>query len=397
MHNSDYSRLQDLEEALAENRKYKVSNWMTWTLIAIALVCVSLMFASSQVEEHSLASYILKICTEFSVSAFTVVLAIFVFDFFKNEKEKQTHESYIVELIWRTLQAKENKFISDLYKEEALDNVVKNCFNQYCKKLTDSNFEYIKSNLRSFRSGFKYKVQVRDSKSAATAGKGQLYPVWQDVSYRRFFRAQDMNAEYYFKVKFSFGERNLEKDLQAKNYFFREAIIRNETIEEVKKNAHDIDRVMAMLNYEMYLTDLNRPVSHDRIHMDVDDTGVTFTVNIPPSEIEILDPRSFEKKKTSHDFTDCYISYSARIKCEFELENHFYAIFAEPSISPYFRISFDYTAINHEDIRYITCLSFPNKNIENNGLSAEPDNNTIELRLPDDCTVFPKSGIYFMW
>jgi hypothetical protein len=315
------------------------------------------------------------------------LLSILVVDMYRIWKDDDEQEKHIQTTIWSLMRAKKDNFINDLYKEDAVDEVVHNCLQNYCIDLADSYFNYIKHNVNIFRTEMTYNVEVLSS--------DLNFCVSQEISYRKNFKVKEDLGQYYFKCYFALRPGALEKRLNESDWFFREEITDQNTINKlIKETQHEIAKICDILKLKLFIDDIRVPL--DKINMEIDEDGISFIVYIPKQNYTFT-----TNKDTQNLDVPGYVSYKAKVCCKIMNQSrNFYCVFTEPTISPSFSIKFP-NSIPIESVNRVSCLTLPNtsqRHIDESTLIVNSEQfNCINFNVANGTTIFPRSGIYFNW
>jgi hypothetical protein len=373
---------------------YKRVNKLKLFIIACAIVCVLLGFLLVISLFENNGSPWTKISIDAISSILAGLISILVFSIYKTWRDESEQESHIQNTIWSLMRARNDNFINELYKEDAVDDVVHNCLNNYCADLADSYFNYIKHNVNIFRTKMDYNVEVCiDEKS------GSNYSIIQEISYRKNFKVSENSGQYVFKCFFALRPGALEKRLNESDWFFREEITDKETIKSIKASSGDKDVICKILELQLFLGDDNSPVAKDDIEMKIDEDGVSFIVDIPKENYTFTTNTNANAQDAD---APGYVSYKAKVCCKTpNLSRNFYCVFTEPTIAPRFSIKFP-LSIPIKDVNLVSCLTLPNvtqKHIDEKRFIVNNQQfNKIEFKIENEkTTIFPRSGIYFNW
>ncbi len=328
----------------------------------------------------------------------------------------------IMETLCSTPNNNEKPQLYTLYKKQAIEPILQQCLSAYCAapQLSLGYLSYIKNSCSHLKKRETYRVAVE------RLDCGTQY-IRQSLKHTAIFKPNP-GERPYFQVYFIFKDRAslsdhqgaLDRVMSDKSYFFREDLTDdgfvNELI-EIKKNAEAsgkpwIDAVLSKLDFHVEL------FKNERTDQSVRIQNTEYQVEFDSDMI--VNPETGEKKENHYGLKiktyipeefvivsdlffqeEGFVQYTACMNTKYripESQNTFYVVYALPTITSHFSITFDMGVRNFvEKVDYMTFMSIGQSTThddEHDGV-MEKRGNTFTFNTSR--TVFPRSGMSFTW
>lgn len=328
----------------------------------------------------------------------------------------------IMETLCSTPNNNEKPQLYTLYKKQAIEPILQQCLSAYCAapQLSLGYLSYIKNSCSNLKKRETYKVDVERKDC------GTQY-IRQSLKHTAIFKP-NAGERPYFQAYFIFKDRAtltdhqgaLDKVMSDKSYFFREDLTDDGFVKElidIKLNSeasgkHWVDAVLSKLDFHVDLFKNERTDQSVRIKNT--EYQVEFNSDI------IVDPETGETKENHYGLKiktyipeefviasdmffkeEGFVQYTACMNTRYrvpESQNTFYVVYALPTITANFSITFDMGVRNFvEKVDYMTFMSIGQSaahDDEHDGV-MEKRGNTFTFNTSR--TVFPRSGISFSW
>ena len=306
----------------------------------------------------------------------STLLILIIIDSVKQEIEEEEHDNYIKSIVWDALRM-DNRLLK-LYNKESIEQVMQNCIGHFCPHLAEAYVDYIQNNLSIFRKDFSYHIEIKENKSVLDS-----VLISHILSYTRFFKIDNLDRDVKLQCRFTTKIGELDKTMHNNSLFFREELLFPPLLQQISQTTNNSE-LINLLGIVFYLGENNTLVENDKIEVNRDEYGITFSTIVPTNYLN----------NNTVDFGGGYVSYRAKIECEYpaKLVNKFYCIFSNPTIgTTNFSIKFNDSIVNDIDaVDRLTMLS--NTKYE---LTSISKHNKIEFNTSQ--AIFPRSGILIQW
>lgn len=310
------------------------------------------------------------------LAVMSTLFVLIIIDSVKQEVEEEEHDNYIKNIVWDALRM-DNRLLK-LYNKESIEQVMQNCIGHFCPHLAKSYVDYIQNNLNIFRKDFSYHIAINSN--AVDANSVLISHI---LSYTRFFKIDNFNQEIRLYCRFTTKIGELDKTMHDNSFFFREELLYGPLLQKIAQTTDNLE-LIKLLGVVFYIGEDNEPIDINKIKVDRDDYGVTFSA--------IVDSNYLNSNEV--DFGGGYVSYHAKIECEYpaDLGNKFYCIFSNPTIgNTNFSITFDKNVVNDiETVDRLTMLS-------NTKYELTPISKHNKIEFSTSQAIFPRSGILIQW
>lgn len=369
-------------------KAFSKENYLIAILVAIIVFGAVLYLFS---DRFTFMDLLFEILISIGAAAITIM---FVDLHHKNESDAMMKEMV------KEILLVEHDSLTQHYSTSDNKRIIGNCLDVLCsQEMSESFMGFLNSNLQTARKDFSYSVDLCPMDA-------QRNEIKQSINYIRMFRTEGKTD---FKVKCLFALENgmLDSKLNDKTYFFREEIDDDEFVGKLRKdiesagddNTKIAEIVCSALNLSLSMKRISDNKSYPKVEIPTSDLNVFVLDNCGGIVIEYNIPNEF--LHFSEDLRQC--QYRAYLSCSYPMskENHFYCVFSEPTIGhTSFSIDFNSVVKNvKKDVHYQTFLSSytPVNNEMTDFISDEIEHLNDKIVFKTDKTIYPRSGIVFMW